>query len=606
MDQQYLPLNGSQLGIWLADQVAENKQGYLIAHCIEVRGALQPELLSRAIQRGLAEADTVTARYLETEAGARQQLRPACAADGIDPPVQLDLRGYADARQRADAWMQDDMAAPFDLSGGHACYRQALFQVGQDHWLWYQRFHHIMLDGFSFLALTRRIAAHYGALATGAVAAPSPFAPAAVAVEEYEAYQRSDARERDRAFWAGFCEALPPAASLSLRNAPPSGRVHSVAWEFPADTAAGLQRHAASASLAVPDLVHGLLAAYLYRMTGQKRQAIGMPFMRRMGSRAINALAPAVNVLPLSVEMAGGMDWFAVARAFRAAVHGVRPHQRYEAEQIQRDAGLVGTGRKLYGALVNFKMFDYRLDLAGLQGLTHHLATGPVDDLEFNLQVAEHISLELRADAARYEVAELEQHVARLAGMLQQWLADPQRELQALAPATEDELARIGAWSRGPEIAPPDVDRLSAILARQAAARPDALALVRRRQPELCRPGGPCRTTGAPAAYPGRRPRPGGGGGDSPLGRVGGRDAGRDGMRSGVPAAGPGLPGGPHRHDVRRCGACLAAVHQCGCHRATHRHGPHRRRQRRRTHCVGPAVLCAAGRGGARRAAAGR
>ncbi|WP_426164364.1 amino acid adenylation domain-containing protein [Pseudoduganella sp. R-34] len=478
MDQQYLPLNGSQLGIWLADQVAENKQGYLIAHCIEVRGALQPELLSRAIQRGLAEADTVTARYVETEAGARQQLRTASAADGIDPPVQLDLRCHADARQRADAWMRDDMAAPFDLSGGHACYRQALFQVGRDHWLWYQRFHHIMLDGFSFLALTRRIAAHYGALAAGAAAAPSPFVSAAVAVAEYEAYQRSDARERDRAFWAGFCEALPPAATLSLRNAPPSGRVHSVAWEFPADTAAGLQRYAASASLAVPDLLHGLLAAYLYRMTGQKRQAIGMPFMRRMGARAINALAPTVNVLPLSVEMAGGMDWFGVARAFRAAVQVVRPHQRYEAEQIQRDAGLVGTGRKLYGALVNFKMFDYRLDLAGLQGLTHHLATGPVDDLEFNLQVAEHISLELRADAARYEVAELEQHAARLAGMLQQWLAEPQRELQALAPATEDELARIGAWSRGPDIAPPGVDRLSAMLARQAAARPDALALV--------------------------------------------------------------------------------------------------------------------------------
>ncbi|KRB98194.1 non-ribosomal peptide synthetase [Duganella sp. Root198D2] len=478
MDQQFLPLNGSQLGIWLADQVAENKQGYVIAHCIEVRGALQPELLSRAIQLGLAEADTVTARYVQTGDGARQQLRGADAAHAIAPPVQLDLRSHADARQQAEAWMRADMAAPFDLSGGEACYRQALFQVGPDHWLWYQRFHHIMLDGFSFLALTRRIAAHYTALAAGVEAAAAPFVPVAVAVEEYEAYQRSESRERDRAFWAGFCETLPPAASLSLRNAAPSGQALSVAWEFPAAATAALQQHAAGAGLAVPDLLHGLLAAYLYRMTGQKRQAIGMPFMRRMGSRAINALAPAVNVLPLSVEMEGSMDWFSVSRAFRAAAQAVRPHQRYEAEQIQRDAGLVGSGRKLYGALVNFKMFDYRLDLAGLQGRTHHLATGPVDDLEFNLQVAERISLELRADAARYELAELEQHVTRLAGMLEQWLTQPQRELQALAPATEGELAAMGAWSRGPDVAAPEVDRLSSLLAQQAAARPDALALV--------------------------------------------------------------------------------------------------------------------------------
>ncbi len=478
MEAQDLPLNGSQLGIWLADQVAENKQGYVIAHCIEVRGALQAELLSRAIQSGLAEADTVTARYVQAETGARQQLHAQGAMDAVAAPLEFDLRRHADARQQAEAWMRADMAEPFDLSSAQHCYRQALFQIGSDHWLWYQRFHHIMLDGFSFLALTRRIAAHYTALATKAEAGPSPFSPVSVAVEEYEAYQRSDTLERDRAFWAGFCETLPPAASLSLRNAPPSGQVRSLAWELSGDAAVALQRHALGAGLAMPDLLHGLLAAYLYRMTGQKRQAIGMPFMRRMGSRAINALAPMVNVLPLAVEMEGGMDWFAVSRTFRASAKAIRPHQRYEAEQIQRDAGLVGTGRKLYGALVNFKMFDYRLDLAGLHGTTHHLATGPVDDLEFNLQVGERISIELRADAARYEDVELKRHAARLEGMLEQWLAAPQRELQALLPATDEERNDIAQWSQGPAVAAPEVDRLSAMLARQAAARPDAVALV--------------------------------------------------------------------------------------------------------------------------------
>ncbi|WP_051294123.1 non-ribosomal peptide synthetase [Pseudoduganella violaceinigra] len=478
MEQQQLPLNGSQLGIWLADQVAENKQGYVIAHCIEMRGGLQPELLARAVRRGLAEADTVTARYVQVEAGARQITLSGAGDAAIAPLQQLDLRGSEDARQDADAWMQADIEAPFDLARGEACYRQALFHIGEDHWLWYQRFHHIMLDGFSFLALTRRIAAHYTALAGGADAGASPFVPVAVAVDEYLAYQAGETRERDRSFWAGFCESLPPAASLSLRNAPPSGRTHSLSWRLPDGAATALQRHATAAGLAVPDLLHGLLAAYLYRMTGQKRQAIGMPFMRRMGSRAINSLAPMVNVLPLAVEMDADMDWFGVSRAFRSAAQAVRPHQRYEAEQIQRDAGMVGTGRKLYGALINFKMFDYRLDLAGLAGVTHHLATGPVDDLEFSLQVGDAISLELRADAARYGLAELEQHAARLAGMLEEWAAAPQRELQALALAPAAELARIRAWAQGPQVPAPAVDRLSAMLAQCAAKRPQAVALV--------------------------------------------------------------------------------------------------------------------------------
>ena len=60
-----LPLNGTQLGIWLADQVADevSSNGYVISHCVHVRGPLDAALLGRAIRIGLAGADTVMARY---------------------------------------------------------------------------------------------------------------------------------------------------------------------------------------------------------------------------------------------------------------------------------------------------------------------------------------------------------------------------------------------------------------------------------------------------------------------------------------------------------------------------------------------------------------
>ncbi|PHV06089.1 non-ribosomal peptide synthetase [Janthinobacterium sp. BJB412] len=483
-----LPLTGSQQGIWLADQVSEQKNSYVISHWISFQGELLPELLCQAIRQGLAEADTVTARYV----GGCQQLRDGLGAADIAAPERFDWRGQADGQARALEWMWADTRADLPLDGDLPLYRQALFHVrdgqGGDTWLWYQRFHHIMLDGFSFTALTRRIAALYTALAQGRVAPEGTLVGVAAVVDEYLAYQASERRMADQAFWRGYCEDMPAPASLSTRAAvEEAGGAGLITFDLalPAATLEHLRAlaaapAAAAARLTAPDLIMGLLAAYLYRMTGQARQAIGVPFMRRMGSVAIHSSAPAVNVLPLRVEMAAEMDWRAVASCFKRALKLVRPHQRYDAEQIQRDMQLVGSGQKLYGALINYKLFDYELDFGGAEGITHHLATGPVDDLEFGLLVhGEQIAIELRADAARYRAGELAEHAQRIARMLDSWLAQPEQAVGQLSLMSADEQAAVAEWSTGAAVTPAEgVRNVLDLLTLQAALRPDATALV--------------------------------------------------------------------------------------------------------------------------------
>ncbi len=418
---------------------------------------------------------------------------PAPTAADIAEPETIDLRNHADSHARALEWMWSDTRAPAPLDGGVPLYRQALLLVkdthGKQQWLWYQRYHHIMLDGFSFTALTRRIATIYNELAEGAVATPNPFIGVAAVADENEAYRLSPQRDKDQAFWRAYCEALPPAASLSARAAPERNTADDLISHdlvLPTGTLAALQQLAAAHALArterltAPDLILGLLAVYLYRMTGQARQAIGVPFMRRMGSVAINALAPVVNVLPVLADLTPQMDWLQAAVQFKRALKQVRPHQRYDAEQIQRDLQLVGTGQKLYGALINYKMFDYQLDFAGGEGATHHLATGPVDDLEFGLQIhGERVSIELRADAARYDMAALHAHGERIAQLLQAALASPGLPIDRLDVMTAPERDAIAGWSQGVRFEPEaGLHSVLDIFFQQAAQTPTAIALV--------------------------------------------------------------------------------------------------------------------------------
>lgn len=96
--------------------------------------------------------------------------------------------------------------------------------MGENHWYWYQRYHHLVVDGFSFPAITRQIAAIYAAWQKGEPAPASPFTPFAEVVEEYQRYRDSEAYQRDGAFWAEQRKQLPSPVSFlprPCRDVPP-------------------------------------------------------------------------------------------------------------------------------------------------------------------------------------------------------------------------------------------------------------------------------------------------------------------------------------------------------------------------------------------------
>ena len=73
------------------------------------------------------------------------------------------------------------------------------------------------------------------------------------------------------------------------------------------------------------------------------------------------------------------LDEFLAASAKRFAK--ARRHGRYRGEQIRRDLGRIGAGRRLYGALVNILPFEEAPDFPGLATEIEILGTGPVDDI---------------------------------------------------------------------------------------------------------------------------------------------------------------------------------------------------------------------------------
>ncbi|POT58260.1 non-ribosomal peptide synthetase [Citrobacter amalonaticus] len=471
-----LPLVAAQPGIWMAEKLSDLPSAWSVAHYVELCGSLDAPLLSRAVVTGMQQADTLRMRFAEDNGDVWQWVDETFT---FAEPEIVDLRARPHPHDAACALMQADLQQDLRVDSGKALVFHQLIQVDDNRWYWYQRYHHLLVDGFSFPAITRQIVNIYCAWLKGDATPDSPFTSFVEVVEEYQQYRQSDAYVRDGAFWAQQRRELPPPASLSPAPLPgraataeiirmklnaPEGDFRQLTTQMP-----GVQR---------TDLALALVALWLGRLCSRMEYAAGFIFMRRMGSAALTATGPVLNVLPLGVQLVASESLPELATRLAGQLKKMRRHQRYDAEQIVRDSGKAAGEEPLFGPVLNVKVFDYQLAIPGVAAQTHTLATGPVNDLELALFPDEEggLSIELLANKQRYDETTLRQHAARLMSLIAQFAANPSLccgDAEMLLPAEYAQLEKINATAV--EI---PTTTLSALVAEQVNKTPDAPALA--------------------------------------------------------------------------------------------------------------------------------
>lgn len=472
-----LPLVAAQTGIWMAEALSSLPNAWSVAHYVEITDSdLDTALFGEAIVTGMHHADTLRSRFVEDNGEVFQWVDESMP---LMPPAIHDLRTSTDPHAAALAIMQGDLAQNLRVDSGNPLVHHALLRLGERRWYWYQRYHHLLVDGFSFPAITRHIAALYTAWRRGESAPASPFTPFAEVVEEYQRYRDSEAYGRDAAYWREVSQSLPPPVSLSASPLP--GRASTadiLRLKLTLDGQAFSRLTAQNSSCQPADLALALVSLWLARLCGRMDYAAGFIFMRRMGSAALCATGPVLNVLPLAVNVDPAESLAALAQKLAARLKKMRRHQRYDAEQIVRDSGQVTGDRALFGPVFNVKMFDYQLNIDGTAGMTHTLATGPVNDLEIALIPDEKggLAVEILANRQRYDEASLTAHAARLDALLRQFAAHPTLrcgEAALILPAEQERIDRIN--DTGVSL---PATTLSALVAAQSEKTPDAPALA--------------------------------------------------------------------------------------------------------------------------------
>ncbi|MEU2339201.1 condensation domain-containing protein, partial [Streptomyces sp. NPDC013172] len=465
-----------QLGVWYAQQFAPTNPAYTIGDYTELRGVLDIDLFTDALRLALDEADGYRLRITLEDGIPRQYVD-----DSGEYPIEVvDLRAETDPRAAAEQWIHADLDGPVDLVGGWLT-AQAVLRLSDDHAIWYQRAHHIAVDGMGLSAFADRLAEIYTGLVEGRVSAGRVLAPVAVLMETDRDYRESEERVRDRDFWLDLLSGAPESAGWRGHHARRlASRPVQHIEDIGADGVAGLRAAARRLKTSFAGLVIAAAAAYRHRVTGAQDIVLGVAVNGRTQMREFGIPGMTANIMPVRLRMTPEST---VADLVRQAAQAVRQglrHQRYQYTDIMADLGLVGGG-PLYDVVVNVVPADRPARFGDCSASWTGLYTGPVDDLRIDvyhgsavggMQTAVELNRDLHGED---EGADVSRHFLKVLN----WFAaaSPGDSVGNVELLDVVELDRVLRQWNDTDVAVP-VGTLPGLFAGQVARTPDAVAVV--------------------------------------------------------------------------------------------------------------------------------
>jgi enterobactin synthetase component F len=463
-------LTALQTAIWLEQQIYSGKPIYSTAQFVSIPGPLRFDLFEAALRKTVAESP-----------GLRLPPRP----DGVAFDLTLlDFRKEKDPLAAAQVWMQGEMGRAISLDGT-ALFEFALIRTSEEHTLWFQKFHHIIMDATSRQHLTARTARHYRALRFGE---PLPAHDAAKPEELLDAerrYFKSANYAADRAYWLEqFVQWPGPLLDANRQNTERarSGRPARSAFRLKRDDFVRLEKvsrqlgstpsrviialaYAAFARLyARYDIVLGIVLAF--RSSEKEKQTIGM--MARP--------VPMLLALDRTTSIADALSQIDEIRARNY------PHRHFPVQKLARELDITRKGHHgLFDVIINYIPADYEFGFEDgpikVRNLSYGFAapwvvtiaeTGPTRDLE--------VSIDTDPGLISPEMAA--QFTSCLEMLLLRGLDDPACPLGSLPILSEQTQAKLKALTTGDAVALPEEATLATLCGAQAKRTPNAVALI--------------------------------------------------------------------------------------------------------------------------------
>lgn len=410
------PLTDAQEEIFYAQALSIDSSAYNTAQYLEVSGPIDIAAFIYSTQRALFETESLWLHVAEIGDTPTQVFKRPLNLEDIEVQY-FDFSDEENATALAMEYMNSDIGSAVDIMRG-GLINQILFRLRPDEFWYYQRAHHLILDGSGHASITNRVAHLYNAKMSNMLGGISNGSGSVVELlNEQLEVRNSERYSEHRTYWRNQFRTVPDRVDLAGTSSEvSSGFLREIIEIQDMRVVTNAARRCGVSWLEV------LIAAwngYLNRMTGATDLVTGIPIAPELGSAAHRIPGMSVKVLPLRVNL----DPYGSAAQLVATVaerlREASRHRLYGAEQLYRELRAEGGQQlRLHGSQINFVPFFQAPNISGRSTRVRNLSAGPVNDvsiLVFDAAPNEPVQLYFDANPSLFNSSELRSHARRFA-----------------------------------------------------------------------------------------------------------------------------------------------------------------------------------------------
>ena len=463
-------LTAAQAAIWLDQHLFAGKPIYNTGQFLTIRGKLRLDLFETALRQAVAESPGL-------------RLAPRSGPVPFDL-VLLDFREEKDPLAAADRWMRSEMDKAIPLEDP-ALFRFAIIRISDDHTLWFQKFHHIIMDASSRRLLSERTAHRYRALRFDE---PLPALDATTPEELLDAerrYTASKGYEADRAYWLEQLAHWPGPLLETNRQKTErarSGRHARNSFKLKRPDFARLEAAARSLGSSTFRAIIALSYVAFARVYDRYDILLGLELANRSDARAKQVVGFIARPLPMLLNLDPSTTIADAVREIDKIRARSYPHRHFPVEEIARQLWITRKGHHgLFDVIINYVPVAYDFAFEDVPAEVTNLSSGFA--VPWSITIADtgpgrDVDVTVDSDPGLISADLAGQLASCVETLLLQGLDDPDCPLGSLPILREATRAQISDFAAGETVALPGGATLATLCAAQAERTPNAIALI--------------------------------------------------------------------------------------------------------------------------------
>lgn len=299
-----LKLTASQLSLWVGQKMNPKVPLYNTAYSYEISGTINQQIFEKAFQLLIDTTDALRIRFYEEDGIPYQEAR-----EKLDHNIEFIDFSSDPELDVISEWLLDRSLKTLDLS--HQVFDAVLIKKSENTYIWFMNMHHLITDGVSRKIIFDRMNSHYETLlGHNAGLQPVTSAPYLDYVKSELNAASSKTDDKD-SYWSSKLHELEKTHSFyGIHPKPDATEASRVFLQLGRERSEKLQLvlqrpevKGWTAQLALFNVMSSLLFIYMYRVSGQKKLAIGAPLHNRISRKFHHTSGYFLEIFPMLTEI---------------------------------------------------------------------------------------------------------------------------------------------------------------------------------------------------------------------------------------------------------------------------------------------------------------